>query len=146
MPYEFKMDRRVAFAETDMAGILHFSNFYRYMKEAEHAFFRSLGLSVHPHSSSGELGWVRAEAACRFLQPLRYEDIVDIHVLVTEKRSRSITYAFVFSKAGIEVARGSMAAVCITKSEGEGLHAIPMPANVDAAIQVAPTEVLDSQR
>ena len=35
--------RRVEFAETDMAGQVHFSNFFRYMEAAEHAFFRSLG-------------------------------------------------------------------------------------------------------
>ena len=43
MPYEFKHIRRVEFAETDMAGIVHFSNFFRMMEATEHAFFRSLG-------------------------------------------------------------------------------------------------------
>ncbi|MDB6148705.1 MAG: thioesterase superfamily protein, partial [Chthoniobacter sp.] len=38
MPYEFKLLRRVEFAETDMAGIVHFSNFFRMMEAAEHAF------------------------------------------------------------------------------------------------------------
>ena len=46
MAYEFKAIRRVEFAETDMAGIVHYSNFFRYMETAEHGFFRSLGLSV----------------------------------------------------------------------------------------------------
>ena len=43
MPYEFKLTRRIEFAETDMAGIVHFSNFFRMMEATEHAFFRSLG-------------------------------------------------------------------------------------------------------
>ena len=43
MAHSFSMTRSVTFAETDMAGILHFSNYFRYMEEAEHAFFRSLG-------------------------------------------------------------------------------------------------------
>ena len=47
MAYEFKVRRRVEFSETDMAGIVHYSNFFRYMEAAEHAFFRSLGLSIH---------------------------------------------------------------------------------------------------
>ena len=33
MPYEFKAVRRVEFSETDMAGIVHFSNFFRYMEK-----------------------------------------------------------------------------------------------------------------
>ena len=46
MPYEFQITRRVEFSETDLAGIMHFSNFFRFMESAEHAFFRSLGFSV----------------------------------------------------------------------------------------------------
>ena len=46
MPTEFSIPRRVQFSETDMAGIAHFSNFFRMMEEVEHAFFRSVGLSV----------------------------------------------------------------------------------------------------
>ena len=45
--YEFKIVREVEFSDTDMAGIMHFSNFFRFMEAAEHAFFRSLGLSIH---------------------------------------------------------------------------------------------------
>ena len=46
MAHEFTLTRRVEFSETDMAGIVHFSNFFRFMESAEHAFFRSLGFSV----------------------------------------------------------------------------------------------------
>ena len=31
-----------------MAGIVHFANFYRWMEETEHEYFRSLGLSDEP--------------------------------------------------------------------------------------------------
>ena len=46
MPYEQRIRRRVEFSETDMAGIVHYSNFFRYMEAAEHEFFRALGFSV----------------------------------------------------------------------------------------------------
>ena len=42
MAYEFKMKRQVEFADTDMAGIMHFANFFRFMEVTEHAFYRSL--------------------------------------------------------------------------------------------------------
>ncbi|HMO64742.1 MAG TPA: acyl-CoA thioesterase, partial [Verrucomicrobiota bacterium] len=32
MPSEFRIVRRVEFSDTDMAGIMHFSAFFRYMK------------------------------------------------------------------------------------------------------------------
>ena len=40
------MTRSVEFAETDLAGIMHFTNFYRWMEVCEHEFLRSIGLSV----------------------------------------------------------------------------------------------------
>ena len=35
MPSEYRLNRRVLFHETDMAGVVHFSYFLRYMEEAE---------------------------------------------------------------------------------------------------------------
>jgi YbgC/YbaW family acyl-CoA thioester hydrolase len=148
MPYEFKTERTVEFADTDMAGILHFSNYFRYMEAAEHAFFRSLGLSVHPTNPSGPeeaYGAARRSASCAFTHPLRYEDVVELHVLVKEKRSRSISYIVVFRKKPdlVEVARGEMAVVFVTRSDdGSGLRAIPIPAEVDARIEAAPPGLL----
>jgi len=46
MAYEFKAVRRVEFSDTDTAGIMHYSNYFRFMETAEHGFFRSLGLSI----------------------------------------------------------------------------------------------------
>ena len=46
MAYEFKFVRIVEFSETDMAGIVHFSNYCKYMEAAEHRFFRSIGYSI----------------------------------------------------------------------------------------------------
>ena len=46
MAYEFRTKRRVEFADTDMAGIIHFTSLFRYMEETEHAFFRSLAWSI----------------------------------------------------------------------------------------------------
>ena len=42
----FRYSRRVQFAETDLAGIVHFSWMFRYMEEAEHALWRAAGLSI----------------------------------------------------------------------------------------------------
>src|SRR6187401_868262 len=145
MPYEFKLRRRIEFAETDMAGIVHFANFFRMMEVTEHAFFRSLGLSIHGHDPVTTTGWPRVSTTCDFRAPLRFEEEVEIHLLVAEMRTRSIRYSFVFRKVsdGTEVAHGEVAAVCasVEKSTGK-LSAVPIPDAVRAAIQVAPMKLL----
>ena len=145
MPFEFKLTRRVEFAETDMAGIVHFANFYRMMEVTEHAFFRSLGFSIHGHDPVSTTGWPRVSASCDSRAPLRFEDEVEIHLLVAEVRTRSIRYVFVFRKVadGTEVARGEVVAVCASVEKATGkLSAVPIPEAVRAAIQPAPPALL----
>ena len=149
MPYEFTLSHRVEFAETDMAGIVHFANFYRMMENAEHAFFRSLGFSVHGHETGSTIGWPRVNAACEFLKPLRFEEVVDIQLLVAEVRVRSIRYTFRFWKnesgERAEIARGSVTAVCATVTKATGkLGAVEIPEAIRTAIQPAPAEMLAS--
>ena len=81
MPYEFKAVRREEFSETDMAGIVHFSNFFRYMETAEHAFYRSLGFSVTLNDLEPPLGFPRVHAACDYKKPLRFEEVAPVELL-----------------------------------------------------------------
>ena len=46
MTQPFRTTRRVEFGDTDMAGIAHFANFFRYMEAAETDFLLARGLSV----------------------------------------------------------------------------------------------------
>jgi acyl-CoA thioester hydrolase len=145
MPYEFKMTRRVEFAETDMAGIVHFSNFFRMMEATEHAFFRSLGFKIHGHENGATTGWPRVSAACDYQRPLRFEEEVEVHLLVAEVRSRSIRYQFIFRQpdTGAEIARGNIAAVCATVDKATGkLVPVSIPEPIRAKITPAPPEML----
>src|SRR6185295_13859024 len=101
MAYEFKVTRRVEFSETDMAGIVHFSNFFRYMESAEHGFFRSLGFSISTSQIDPPVGWPRVHAECDYRQPLKFEDEFEIHMLVSDKKSKSLSYEFHFTKLGV---------------------------------------------
>jgi YbgC/YbaW family acyl-CoA thioester hydrolase len=146
MPHEFKLTRRIEFAETDMAGIVHFSNFFKMMEAAEHAFFRSLGFSIHSHQDGTTIGWPRVSASCDYQRPLRFEEEVEIHLLVEEVRSRSIRYQFIFRKPadGAEIARGKISAVCATVEKATGkLIAINIPDVIRDQITSAPPELLN---
>src|ERR1035441_6112254 len=96
MPYEFQVTRRVEFSETDLAGIMHFSNFFRFMESAEHAFFRSLGFSVTQSRDGLEMCLPRVHAECDYAVPLRFDDEVMVRLLVERKGKRSLTYQFRF--------------------------------------------------
>ncbi len=148
MSYEFKAVRRVEFADTDMAGIVHYSNFFRYMETAEHGFFRSLGLSLMMERFDPPVGWPRVHAECDYLQPLRCEDEVEIHLLVSEKKAKSLSYVFRLRKLNasppVEVACGRLTVVCVTYEKDGKMKAAPIPQSVADQIDVAPPELLES--
>jgi len=147
MPYEFKTTRRVEFCETDMAGIMHFANFFRFMESTEHAFYRSLGFSVTLAREGGFKGLPRVHASCDFRAPLRCEDEVEIHLLVREKKSKALTYDFIFRKAGAEVARGAFTVVCVEfDSATRTMKAVPLPPLMAEKIDVAPPALLPEKK
>jgi YbgC/YbaW family acyl-CoA thioester hydrolase len=144
MAYEYTIVREVEWHHTDMAGIAHFSNFFHFMEAAEHAFFRSLGLSIHT-TDPEPLGWPRVHAECDFRFPLHFEDSVEVRLLVKEKRRKSLVYSFLFRKlngdAPREVARGTLAVACVKRDSVTGkLTAVPIPEAIAVKIEVAPPE------
>jgi YbgC/YbaW family acyl-CoA thioester hydrolase len=146
MAYEFQATRRVEFSETDMEGIMHFSNFFRFMETAEHGFFRSLGYSVVLSRNGMMLCLPRVHAECDYSAPLRFEDEVQIHLLVEKKTRRSLTYQFRFRRlsgsAAQEVARGRLTVVCAQRLADGALKAVALPAAIADMIQEAPQGVL----
>ena len=146
MAYEYTIIRQVEFSDTDMAGIMHFANFFRFMEAAEHAFFRSLGFSIHT-TIPEPLGWPRVHADCDYRFPLRFEDSVEVRLLVREKRERSIAYSFTFRKVSEperEVARGSLVVACVKRDKAGHLTSVPIPQVIADKIEAAPAELLAS--
>lgn len=138
MAHEFRMTRRVEFADTDMAGITHFTHFFRFMEETEHAFFRSLGLSIVTRRGRETISWPRAAVSCAFSKPVFFEDELTVHLRVTKKGRTSLTYDFTFYREEDEVARGQMTAVCCSIQEGEKMRAIRLPTEIVERIEAAP--------
>jgi YbgC/YbaW family acyl-CoA thioester hydrolase len=138
------MTHRVEWTETDAAGIIHFSSYFRYMEVTEHAFFRSLGFSIASQNSPVKVGWPRVHVECDFKVPLKFEDEVEVHLLVRERKEKSITYDFIFRKINgapaMEVARGSLTVVCVTRDETGKMKAVPIPDAIASKIEVAPVD------
>jgi YbgC/YbaW family acyl-CoA thioester hydrolase len=148
MACEFTIVREVEWHHTDMAGIVHFSTFFYFMEAAEHAFFRSLGTSVHT-TDPEPVGWPRVHAECDFRYPLRFEDSVEVRMLVREKRSKTLAYTFIFRKLNgdspREVARGNLTVACVKHDSATGkLTAVPIPDQIAGKIEVAPPEAFSA--
>ena len=125
MPHALVLRRRVQFYESDAAGIVHFSTFFRYMEEAEHALWRENGISIFPAAPTH--GWPRVAASFDYKRPLRFEDEFEIHLTVTKISTRSLTYGCRLVCRGETVADGSMTIVCVQRADDDTMRAAPIP-------------------
>jgi YbgC/YbaW family acyl-CoA thioester hydrolase len=125
---DFTYRRRVQFAETDAAGIVHFAVFYRYMEEAEHAMWRDAGLSIERPGAG--IGWPRVSASFEFHRPLRFEDEIDVRIAVAAVKSRTIEYSCTIARDGETIATGAMTIVCVRRAPGQPLQSVEIPADI----------------
>jgi YbgC/YbaW family acyl-CoA thioester hydrolase len=130
------MARRVQFHETDAAGLVHFSCFFRYLEEAEHALWRAAGLSIAPPGS--EIGWPRLATSFQFHQPLRFEDEFEICIRVAALGKRTLRYACLLSRGRQRIATGSLTIICVSKRPNRPMRAVPIPAAIAARFRAAP--------
>ncbi len=82
----------VAFHETDAAGIVHFSNYFRYAEEAETAALASLG--IFNAESLRRYGFPRVSAGARYLRPLHFHERYSIRTALTHIGSSSLQWSF----------------------------------------------------
>ncbi|HZZ78574.1 MAG TPA: thioesterase family protein, partial [Gemmataceae bacterium] len=115
-------------------GIVHFSQFFRYMEAAECDFLRSRGLSVKIDWEGQTIGFPRVSATCDYVSPARFEDVLDIAVSIERIGSKSVTYGFEFTRGDVIVARGKVASVCCRVTPDHRLEGIPIPASYRARL------------
>ena len=138
--FEHRLKRRVQFHETDAAGVVHFSRYFLYMEEAEHALWRAAGLSIHPRSA--EIGWPRVQASFEYHRALRFEDEFEVWIRIVAIDERTISYACVLSRDGTRIATGRVSIACASLRPNQSMRGTAIPQEIRARLAVAPDETL----
>jgi YbgC/YbaW family acyl-CoA thioester hydrolase len=125
----------VQWSEVDSARIVHFSHYFRYMEEAEHAMWRAAGLSIAARGDT--FGYPRVAASFQYQGPLRFEDEFDVHLRIVKITRASMGYECAISREGQRLATGSMTIVCVTAGEDGRMASAPFPDDVRSRFDVA---------
>lgn len=137
MARRFTVRRRVEFVDTDMAGIVHFSKFFLWMEQAEHAMLRSVGIEVEGEIEGVAYGWPRVHAQADYVSPLRFGDEFDVNVVVERLGNTSVSYRHEFSREAsdgeVVLARGKITAACVRRDD-LSMWATPLPEIVRAKL------------
>jgi YbgC/YbaW family acyl-CoA thioester hydrolase len=148
MPYEHTSTRKVEFSETDMAGLVHFSNFFKYMETAERDFFEACRSGPDPHRARRTRRLARGRGrSANFSAPLRFGDTIDIHLAVKSVKDRAIDYQFrIFRRnedgSRTQAGKGHMTTILAKLNEGGELQSAELSDDLRKRITEAPAEVL----
>ena len=101
--YPFRHRIRVRFAETDAMGIVHHSRYIPYFEEARVEYLRHLD---HPYTLWREQGVDAAvlEVFVRYRQALRFDDEIDVHVLLAAVTRTTFQMAYLVTRDGVAAA------------------------------------------
>jgi YbgC/YbaW family acyl-CoA thioester hydrolase len=135
---EFHYHRRVQFAETDLVGIVHFSWYFRYMEEAEHALWRAAGLSIV--SDDATIGWPRVAAAFDYKSPLRFEEEFCVAVRISAVSNRTLQYGCMVRRGDTVIGHGFLTAACVKKESEGPVKSVALPEGLVERLKGAMTE------
>jgi YbgC/YbaW family acyl-CoA thioester hydrolase len=127
--------RRVQFPETDASGIVHFTNFFKYVEEAEHAMWRAVGLSIA--APDAQVFFPRVAASFEYKRPLAFEDQFDVHLRVAEKTGKTLRYEAVLRRDEDLIATGSVTIICVRRQAGDRPRATDIPPEIADRFEVS---------
>lgn len=99
MPEGFFATFRVSWVDTDAAGIVHFSNFFRFFERTEELFYNEINLNYAQLISEYNIKFPRIEAYCRFASPCKFNDVLEVTMRITEIKEKTIRTEFKIKNA-----------------------------------------------
>lgn len=98
-------EQRVIFGDTDQMGVVYYANYLRFFEGARAAYWRDRGKS-YKDLEAADVALPVVEAHCRYRRPAYYEDLLAVHVVVSELRGASLTFSYQIRRGDELVADG----------------------------------------
>jgi acyl-CoA thioester hydrolase len=130
--------RTIEFHETDAAGLVHFSNYFRFAEAAEHALYRSLDYPMMKREDATFYGWPRVRAQAKYSAPLDNGDVIRIELGITEIKDKAIEWEFrILREAdGVLASKGSFVTVHVhIDALTRDMKSLPIPAELREKLQ-----------
>jgi acyl-CoA thioester hydrolase len=113
----------------------HFSVFFRYMEEAEHAVWRAAGMDIFANHE--ERSWPRIAANFDFKAPLRFQDEFEVQTGIASVSRSTIQWAHTLVRGHVVVGSGTVTAVCVTQLPDGGIKSTEIPPDIISRLRQA---------
>ena len=107
---------RVLYAHTDKGGVVYYAKYFEFFEAGRSEYFRSLGGSYADFEQAGFFLTV-VEAACKYLAPAAYDDLLTVRTRVTQVRRTRVDFEYeVVGPTSAALCRGTTVLACISAS------------------------------
>ena len=103
---------RVRYAECDPMGYLHHAKYWEYFEHVRTELLRQNGIRYRDLEVEGIL-FVVYKAACKYLLPIRYDDLVTVTVQVARITRTRVDHTYVIDHEGKPACEASTTLACV---------------------------------
>ncbi len=84
---------RVYYEDTDLAGIVYYANYLKFIERARTEWVRALGIDQGRLKAETGVVFAVRRVEADYLSPARFDDLLDIRTTLTERRPARLTVA-----------------------------------------------------
>ncbi len=103
---------RVRYAECDAMGYLHHAKYWEYFEHARTELLRRNGFRYRDLEAAGTL-FVVYKAACKYLVPIRYDDLVEVTVTVERTTRTRVDHSYLIAHDGERTSEATTTLACV---------------------------------
>jgi acyl-CoA thioester hydrolase len=106
------VELRVRYVECDAMGYLHHAKYWEYFEVARTELLRQNGIRYRDLEREGVL-FVVYKAACRYILPVRYDDLVTVSVSVERTSSTRVDHSYRVSRGSDLTCEATSTLACV---------------------------------
>ena len=128
----FTFPVRVYWEDTDAGGVVYHASYLRFMERARGEWLRDIGIDQATLIRDERLQFVVVEAQIRYHRPARFDDQLQVSVLVTERGGASVTMTQEIRRGSADgelLVSATIRAACL---DSDTLKPRPLPVSMQA--------------
>jgi acyl-CoA thioester hydrolase len=108
---------RVIYGDTDQMGVVYYANYLRWFERGRAELLRRIGVPYQTIEREG-FNFPVAEVNCRYIQPARYDDLINIETELAGIRRAILVFNYRIVRSSDEtlLAAGSTKHACVDRS------------------------------
>ncbi|MGR3371322.1 tol-pal system-associated acyl-CoA thioesterase [Pseudooceanicola nanhaiensis] len=120
-----RFELRVYYEDTDLAGIVYYANYLKFIERARSEWVRGLGIDQVRMKAEGLVFAVRRVEA-DYLSPARFDDVLEVETAPEAVTAARIVLSQVVKRAGEVVFEARVTLVALSDTG----HPVRLPANI----------------